>query len=162
MQKQGIQTFPDQLGSLMTIGPIEDICDSTFLDDEPIASGTYLTSKHLEVTPHTHVITLPTFTPAIYGLTLLGSRQLRWTTTLPQTSIPTWIPESRKQPIFNQTPTITRGNVGHLTTAEDTCTIHSPVFQGVSEIVAFRIFRAAAILTLYRNLSAVVLKVLVW
>jgi hypothetical protein len=45
--------------------------------------------------------------------------------------------------------------VDRLTSAKDTYTIHSPVFQGVSTIVAFRIFRATAILTLHRYLSAV-------
>ena len=101
MQKQGIQTSPDQLGILMTIGPIVDTRDSIFLDDEPIAAGTYLTSKYLEGTPHAHVITIPTFTQVTYGLTLLASRQLRWTSTLPQTSIPALIPESLRQPLLN-------------------------------------------------------------
>jgi hypothetical protein len=50
---------------------------------------------------------------------------------------------------------ITIANVDRLTSAKDTCTIHIPVFQGVSVIVAFRIFRAATILTLHRYLSAV-------
>ena len=61
----------------MTIDCFKNIHDTTFLDDEHIASGTYLTSKHLDGTPHAHVITLPTFSPATYGLTLLASRQLR-------------------------------------------------------------------------------------
>ena len=112
----------------MTIGPIMDTRNSTFLDDEPIAPGTYLTSTHLEGTPHAHVITLPTFTQATYGLTLLASRQLRWTTTVSQTSIPNWIPESLRQPLLNQTPTITGANADRLTPAKDTCIIHSPVF----------------------------------
>jgi hypothetical protein len=139
----------------VTVGPVLDIRNSTFLDDEPIAPGTYLTSKHLEGTPHGHEVTLPTFSPATYGLTLLASRQLRWTTTLPQTSIPYLIPDILRQLLLNQIPTITRANVDRLTSAKDTCTIHSPAFQGVTIIVAFRIFRAAAILTLYRNLSVV-------
>ena len=59
------------------------------------------------------------------------------------------------QPLHNQTPMITRANVDRLIAAKDTCTIHSPVFQGVSSIVAYIIFRATTILTLYRHLSAV-------
>jgi hypothetical protein len=62
--------------------------DTTFLDDEQITSGTYVTSPHLKGTPHAYVVTLPTFSPAEYGLTLMASRQLRWTTNKPQTSIP--------------------------------------------------------------------------
>ena len=91
--------------------------DTTFLDDEPVASGTYSTSKHLEGTPYAHVITMPTFSPATYGLTLHASRQMRWTATLPQTSIPSWIPDNLRQPLFNHTPTITRANVDCLTPA---------------------------------------------
>ena len=85
----------------MTADPAVDAYDTTFLDDEPIASGTYLTSKHLEGTPHAHLVTLPTFSPATYGLTLLASRQLRWTTTPPQTSTPTWIPDNLRHLILN-------------------------------------------------------------
>ena len=118
MHKQEIQTSSDQLQNTMTVGPIMDSRDSTFLDDEPIALGTYLTSKHLEGTPHAHVVTLPTFSSATYGLKLLASRQLRWTTTLPQTSIPNWIPDNLRQPLLNQTPTITRANVDHLIAAK--------------------------------------------
>ena len=64
VHKQGIQTSPDQLQTTMTVGPVTDAYNTTFLDDGPIASGTYLTSKHLEGAPHAHVITLPTFSPA--------------------------------------------------------------------------------------------------
>ena len=128
MHKQGIQTSSDQLENTMKVGPVMDIRNSNFLDDEPIALGTYLTSKHLEGTPHAHVVTLPTFSPATYGLAILASRQLRWTTTLSQTSIPNWILDIRRQLLLNQTPTITKANVDRLTSAKDTCTIHSPVF----------------------------------
>jgi hypothetical protein len=37
--------------------------------------------------------------------------------------------------------------------AKDTCTIRSTDFQGITTIVAFTLFRAATILTLYRHLS---------
>ena len=39
--------------------------------------------------------------------------------------------------------------------AKDTCTIHNTEFQGISALVAFKLFRAAAILPLYRHFSAV-------
>ena len=88
MHKQAIQTSPTQLQTTMTVESFTNTHDTTFLDDEPIASGTYLTSQHLEGTPRAYVLTLPTFSPGTYGLTLLVSRQLRWSTTLPYTSIP--------------------------------------------------------------------------
>ena len=155
MRKQGIHTFPDQLLNMMTVDTMKNTFDTTFLDDEEIASGTCVTSSHMEGTPHAHVVTLPTFSTAAYGLTLPASRQLRWTTNIPHTSIPPWIPDSLRQPLLNQTPTITKANVDRLLLAKDTCTIHCKEFRGLSAIVAFRLFRAAAILTLYRHLSAI-------
>ena len=102
--------------------------DTTFLDDEPIASGTYSTSQHLDGTPHAHVSTLPTFSPVTYGLTLLASRQLRWSTYLPQSIIPPHILDSPIQALINQTPTITRANVERLLLGKNTCTIHNNEF----------------------------------
>jgi hypothetical protein len=83
MRNQGIQTSSTQLQAIMTVDSFTNTHDTTFLDDELIASSTYLTSQHLEGTPHALVISLPTFSQATYGLTLLASRQLRWSTTLP-------------------------------------------------------------------------------
>jgi hypothetical protein len=80
MRKQGIHASPEHM---MTIDSMNNSFDTTFLDDEQIASGTYVTSPHLEGNPHAHVVTLPTFSPAAYGLTLLPSPQLRWTATIP-------------------------------------------------------------------------------
>jgi len=76
MHKQGIQTSLAQLHTIITVDSMTKTLDTTFLDDEPIASGTYLTSTHLEGILHAHVITLPTFSHGTYGLTLLASRQL--------------------------------------------------------------------------------------
>ena len=64
MHNQGIHTSSTQIHATMTIDSFTSTHDTAFLDDEPIASSTYLTSKHLEGTPHAHVITLPTFSPA--------------------------------------------------------------------------------------------------
>jgi hypothetical protein len=149
MQKEGMQTFHDQLHSTMTADAISDTFDTTFLDDEPIASGTYVTSSRMEGTPHAHVVSLSTCSPSTYGLTLIGSRHLRWTTTLSHTSIPTWIPESLRKPNLNQTPTVTIVNADRLLPSKDTCTIHSREFHGLTTIMVFRLFRAAALLTLY-------------
>jgi len=108
---------------MMTADNVNNTFDTTFLDDEQIASGIYVTSPHLEGPPHAHVVTLPTFSPTAYGLTRLASRQLRWTTNIPQTNIPTWILDSLRQPLLNQTPTVTRTNVDRMLPAKDTCTI---------------------------------------
>ena len=140
---------------MITIDSMNNTFDTTFLDDEEIASGTYVTSPRLEGTPHAHVVTLPKFSPATYGLTLMASRQLRWTTNIPQMSIPSWIPESLRQPLLNQSPTVTKASADRMPPAKDTFTIYIKEFRRLSAPVAFRLFRAAAILTLYRYLSAV-------
>ncbi len=101
-----------------------------------------------------HLISFPTFLPATNGLVLLASRQLRWSINLPQTSVPFHILDSLRQPL-KQTQTIARANVDRLLPAKDTCTIYNNEFQGLTAIVAFRLFRAAAILTIYRRLSVV-------
>ena len=60
-----------QLHNIMTIESMTTTFDTTFLDDEPIAAGTYVTSSPIEETPRVHVVTLPTFPPVTYGLTLM-------------------------------------------------------------------------------------------
>jgi hypothetical protein len=49
---------------VMTVDTMKNTFDTTFLDDEQIASGTCVTSLHMEGTPDAHVATLPTFSPA--------------------------------------------------------------------------------------------------
>jgi hypothetical protein len=61
MHKQGIQNSPAQLHNMMTVDSISNTFDTSFLDDEPIASGTYDTSSYMKITPHAHVVTLPIF-----------------------------------------------------------------------------------------------------
>jgi len=54
MHKQGIHASSAQIHNTTTIDSISYTFDTTFLDDEPIASGTYVTSSHLEGPPPTH------------------------------------------------------------------------------------------------------------
>ncbi len=77
MQKHGAQTSSDNLNNTMTLDPISDTHLTTYPDDEHITQETNITSPHLEGVPHAHIMTLPTCTPATYGLTLLAKRQLR-------------------------------------------------------------------------------------
>ncbi len=74
MQMVGASTASADIANTMIVGASTNTRTSTYLDDEPIAFGTYITSTHLENTPNPHIITLPTFSPAKYGLTLLASR----------------------------------------------------------------------------------------
>ena len=77
MQKAGVHTSSANINTTMTVDTTADTRASTFLDDEPIASDTYIASSYLVNIPHAHVITLPTYSLATYYLTLLASRHLR-------------------------------------------------------------------------------------
>jgi hypothetical protein len=94
MQAKGAPTSSANITTAMAVDAINDTRASTYLDDDPIASGTYVISPHLETIPHAHIVILPTFSVATYGLALLASRQLRWASTIPLTSTPTWIPDN--------------------------------------------------------------------
>jgi len=114
MQKEGIHTSSKHLHIIVTVDATTNIMDTTFIGDEPIASGTYVTHPHPEGTSYVYIVTLPTFSPTTYGLTLLASRQMRWTSTLPKSSIPTRIPDNLKKPLLQQIPTITRAHADRI------------------------------------------------
>jgi hypothetical protein len=114
-----------------------------------------MTSLDMEGVPHAYIVTTPTFSSATYGLTLLASRQLRWTTNLPQEYIHKRLPKSLRNPLLAQVPTITRKNVDKPNNAKDTCTIHSHDFQGLMAPAAFNLFRATTIQTLHKYLTVV-------
>ena len=85
----------------------------------------------------------------------MASRQLRWTYNIPENYITTWLPHTLRKALLAQTPTLTRKNVNKLNTAKDTCTIHSHDFQGLTTHSAYNPFRAAAILTLQKDITTI-------
>jgi hypothetical protein len=155
MQKLGIQTSSDNLNTTMTVDPVTDTHMTTYANDETMTQETNMTSPYLEGVPHVHIVTLPTFSIAADGLTLLASKQVRWTSTLPPTCIPELFQDNLKKPLLNQTPTITRKNVDKPIPANDTCTIHNHDFQDQTVLSAYHLFRAATILMMHRYLAAV-------
>ncbi len=151
IQKEGAINSSETLHNTMTLDTTPDGHATTFLDDEPIASGTYLTSPHLESAPHAYIITVPIFSTATFGLTLLASQHLRWTITIPKTSIPTWVPDSLRKSLLNPIPPITRSSLNRLAPAKDTCTIHTKEFRDMLTSTAYGFFRATIILTIHRH-----------
>jgi hypothetical protein len=109
----------------MTVDPITDTYPTTYANDDHIAPCMHITSPRPEGVPYARIVTLPTFFSTTYGLTLLASRQLRWTSNILATNIPTWIPNSLRKPLLNQVPTVTRSIVDKLIHAKDTCTVHT-------------------------------------
>jgi hypothetical protein len=137
MKYHGAQTSSDNLNTTMTLDSLTDTHLTAYPHDEHITQETNMNSPHLEGVPHTHIATLPTFSPATYGLTLLTTRQLRWTSTLPPTCIPAWIQDNMKKLLLNQVPTITRKNVDKLILAKNTCMIHRQDFQDQTALSAY-------------------------
>ena len=73
-------------------------------------------------------ITLPSNSPTPCGFLLLASIQAAWTTPIPETAIPTHIPNDIRQRLLQQTPTIIRTNTTPPKPAGDTCSIYNPAF----------------------------------
>jgi hypothetical protein len=102
-----------------------------------------------------YVVTLPTITHAACGLALLSDRQYRSTTNLHVTATPYTIPDSLRHQRLNNVPTITQRNVSKLAQAKDTCTSISLGFRDRPALSCVALFRAAAILTMIKNLTIV-------
>jgi hypothetical protein len=92
MQKSGVLSPSDMYTNTMTVHPLTDPQHTTYFGDEHINQATNVTSEHLQDIPHAYIITTPTFSPTTYGLTLLASRQHRWTYNIPKQNIQAWLP----------------------------------------------------------------------
>ncbi len=89
MQKASALNPTEDYIDNMTVHPLHETQLTTYLDDERLIQSTPVTSPHLEGIPHAYIVTTLTFSLATYGLTLLASRQLRWTTNIPDEYIHT-------------------------------------------------------------------------
>jgi len=108
MQTTSLPTSTEGLHALQ-VEQISSYPAQPELDDEPITSTTQITPTHLDTCPF-FTVTLPTYSPAVYGLLLLASRQTRWTTSIPDALIPTSIANNIRQTLFQQIPTVIRSN----------------------------------------------------
>jgi len=72
MQKNGVLSSTDNYTNSMTVHPLTDTHQTTYLDDEHITQATNMTSEHLQDVPHAYIVTTPTFSPTTYGLTLMA------------------------------------------------------------------------------------------
>jgi len=139
----------------MTVHPLTDPHHTTYLDDEHITHATNLMSEHMQDVPHVYTIRTLTLSPTTYGLTVLASRQHRWTYTISKNYIPAWPPETLRKALLAQSPTITRKNVNKSNSAKDTCTIYGHDFQGLTANTAYNLFREATIQTLHKHITTV-------
>jgi len=89
MQRNGVLSPTDNYTNSMTVHPLMDTHQTTYIDDEHITQATNMTFEHLKDIPHAYIITTPKFSLATYGLTLLASKQVRWTCNIPEDCIHT-------------------------------------------------------------------------
>ncbi len=153
MKAEGIQTSSEHLKTTMTVEPDKFPHYYNSIDDEPIQTDIDILFPHLERAPYMHGVTLPKFTLTTYGLTLLASRQLKWTTGTPPTTIPIHIPDALKTSLLHKVPTVTRTNAYKPVHAKGTCTIFNPSFKGRTTLSSVHLLMAAAIITLHKHLT---------
>jgi hypothetical protein len=153
MQSAGLSTSSERLDALQ----VEE--NSTYpvrleLDDEPITDTTEVISSQLRTCPHSFTLTLLTFSTAAYGLLLLSIRQARWTTSIPYVFIPTTITQLIRQSDLHQIPPIIRANAEFPVLSRDACNITSLAFAGHRPTKRYRIFRASALYTTLKLITA--------
>jgi hypothetical protein len=102
------------------------------LDDDPIEATTIIISTQLTAYPYKYRVTLPSNSPASYGLLLLANKHAPWTTTIPETFIPTHLPNDIRQRLLQQAPTIIRTNTTLPKPTRDAYFIYNPAFAGLT------------------------------
>jgi hypothetical protein len=153
MQSAGLPTSPKGLDALK----VQE--NSTYpvqpeYDDEPITSTTQVTTSQLNICPYSFTITLPIFSVAAYGLLLLANRQTRWSTSIPGSLIPIFITQTIRQAILQQTPTVIGSNIDATRYSRDAYSITSLAFVGLRATECYRIFRAYALRTFHKLVTA--------
>jgi len=153
MQSAGLPTSPEGLNALQ----VQDNYTCSVQpehDDEPITNTTQVTPSQLNTCPYSFTITLPTFSIAAHGLLLLASRQMRWSTSIPDSLIPTFITQTIRQAILQQTPTTIRSNTNAPRHSMDACSITSLAFASLRPTECYRIFKGSAFYTLHKLVTA--------
>ena len=84
---------------------------------------------------------------------MLASRHLKQTTSIPPTIISTHIPGALKTPPPHQVLIVTRTNADKLIHVKEACTIGNISFKERTTLSSYHLFKAAAILTLYKYLT---------
>jgi hypothetical protein len=79
MQAQGHTTDPSSFPDIATVQRLTCSPYHTEFDDEPIHTNTLLIDPNI---PYLHIITLPTHSQSTYCLTLLASKQVRWSVSI--------------------------------------------------------------------------------
>jgi hypothetical protein len=97
---------------------------------------------------------MPSISPATYGLLLIANTQTRWTTSIPNTLIPTYIAQNIRQSMLQQRPTIIRSNTEDPKISRDTCSVTSLDFSGLRPTDIYRSFRVSSLYTSLKLITA--------
>jgi hypothetical protein len=127
---------------------------SAELDDEPMNNTTLLLPANLTPYPYKIRLTIPTSSPASYGLVILASRQAKGTSPIPEDIIPSNFLDDVRRSLLKQIPKIVRTLISTPKPSRDQCTIYSPAFRNLSPIACLRYMRAAALHKLNKYLTA--------
>ena len=153
MQSVGLPTYLEGLDALQ----VQE--NSTYpvrleFDDEPVTSTTEVMPSQLRTCPYSFTLTLPVLCSAAYGLLLIASRQAIWSTNISASLIPQHIPQPTCQALLQQMPTTLRSNTKAPKFSRDTCNITSTVFTGHKPTECYRIFKASALYTVLKLITA--------
>ena len=152
MQSAGLPTSPDGPDALhVEKNSTYPVCPK--LDDEPITSTTEIIPSQLHTCPYSFTLTLPTFSTAAYGLLLLANRQTRWSSSIPETLIPSTIAPPIRQAILQHMPTTIRANTEAPRLSRDVCSITSPAFAGQRPTKCYMTFKASALYTVLKLIT---------
>jgi len=153
MQSAGLPTSLEGLDALQVLE------NSTYpvtpeFDDEPITNTTEVIPTHLRTCPYSFILNLPTFSSAAYGLLLLASRQVRWTSSMPNTLIPQTIAQPIRNALLRQMPIIIRGNTEAPKLSRDICCLTSLAFTGRRPTDCYKHFTASVLYTTHKHITA--------
>jgi len=116
--------------------------------DEEISSNTHILPAILSQCPGKFTLTLPTTSPASYGLLLLTSRHAKWSAPIPEANIPTQIPTDIRNILIKQIPIIIRSNTSTSKPSRDPCSLYNPAFANRPPTECLRNMRTAVMHTL--------------
>jgi hypothetical protein len=95
MQAAGYPTSTTSMISALTT-TITDDPPANVLDDDPIETTANIIPPRLTPYAYKYRATLPSNSPAFYGLILLASMHAAWITTIPEHFIPTHLPNDTR------------------------------------------------------------------
>ena len=122
MRTAGLPTSTESL-HVLQVTKISTYPAQPKLNNGSITSTAQITPNHLDTCPYCFTVSMSTYSLATYGLLLLAKRQARWTTSIPDTLIPTSFANDNWQILLQHIPTIIRPSTEDPKPSKDSCSI---------------------------------------